>query len=1547
MFSNKYFIIFLAALIAVSFVAIETQRAVASTLAAPVISDVRVENILGSGAQIKWTTDQLSDSRVAYGTVSGNYNLFSYEWCDAGGNVTSHCVNLTGLAYNTVYYYEVKSMNASGLAGYSNEYQFTSAGGAGGTTGNVPADPYNLVANMEGANIKLTWSDPSTNKTETKIYRRPQGGSWTYLTSMGINMTAYTDSSVSPGTYEYQVFSCNSYGCSNGSNIATINVVAGATIMGKVTDSVGAAVGGAFIEAYVTDSKMSYGAQANSDGVYNLNVPAGSYKISAHPPQGSNLLCFSSFDITLSSGQTITQNFVFIKPTKTITGKVARSDGAPITDGIVNAWQDNSQINVKAQTNSSGNYTLGVTGGAWQVSVFPNSDSANWRYNQSPQTVTFAADNASETKTLNFTVVTVDAAVKGKILKPDGTAPAANTVSINLDNSQGFAFGASVDAAGFFSIAVPAGTYNVFIHSQDQTLIAPALSAVTVASGQTKDLGTITLLKATKSIKGKVARQDGRAVTDAAVGAFQKETQKWREIKVDGSGNYSFLVTGGSWEMSLRPFTTTANWTYDKSPQVVVFASDTTVEEKIVNFTVITTDAVAKGKILLPDETIPPVNTVFVGLRSSSGVEFGGSVDSGGLFRVSLPAGTYSVFIHSENQNFSAPQISSITIASGQTLEMGTIYLVKRGDHIKGKVADSSGKGISGVRVDAWMPEGSNYTTTKTDSAGLFDLLVTLGKWEVQAIPDPAMNFCVSGPPRQITVVSGTTATVDFILNAADAGISGTVVDGQGAALPELYGFASLSQEAEHGFGVGGPIERGAFSFKAPAGTYLLSVFFPPDSPYMIASPQTVILISGKTISVKVAVAQKNSKIIGVLKNAAGQPVTGFEAHIFATTKTGIWQEAMFDKATGQYTLKVAAGTWYLGYKIDPASGFISLQEPNIQIVIGDGETATKDLILEKAGSIIAGQVTDPNGKGVFQAFIGVSKTSFSATTQNQEFKDPIIAGADTDANGFYRLAVPAGSYFVKTFVNPERGFINSEEKSATLTEGQTLTLNLRLRLADLKITGRVFLDGKAVTNAFVWGWSQKGGYQETLSRLDGSFQLNVTASDIWNIAAANESSGVFYKSTEVALAVGNANVVSDIYLTKFFDLPSSVVKTAEATKPTAVEVTSGPTVVVPANAISTSGSVSISIVPDIRVSSQGEIRVVGVAYKFEARDASGRLVSSFNTDVVITAPYSEKEVVNLGASEKNLIMAFWDETVGTWKTLDKSVVNDQENNVTSAVNHFTRFAIVAAADIIPPSAPANIAAVVAAPGQVKLTWENPTKDFHHIKIYRSVEAGKQGQMVYNDLSGASQVDSGLSGGTKYYYLVRAVDPAGNESTNQNTVAVLVEVGAAKVTATLLKGSAPEIWAVNNNLKSLIRSIEVFNGSGYDWNAIQNVSDSALSAIPVANLIKTADSPDVYRLEKNFKRKLASIEIFESYNLDWNKISTVSQPMMDSFSYAPIYQKEGEGGLYWRDANNILHQFASMPIFEACGYNVRDLIVANVNEFGSFAVGEMITKVSP
>jgi hypothetical protein len=159
----------------------------------------------------------------------------------------------------------------------------------------------------------------------------------------------------------------------------------------------------------------------------------------------------------------------------------------------------------------------------------------------------------------------------------------------------------------------------------------------------------------------------------------------------------------------------------------------------------------------------------------------------------------------------------------------------------------------------------------------------------------------------------------------------------------------------------------------------------------------------------------------------------------------------------------------------------------------------------------------------------------------------------------------------------------------------------------------------------------------------------------------------------------------------------------------------------------------------------------------------------------------------------------------------------------------------------------------------------------------------------------------------------------------------------------LVKTSASsDVYAIYANTKRKIRSIDIFNS--YDWpnQKVTTVSQASLDSTSDTNLIKTPDNPNVYIFEKGFKRLLASVDIFNSYGLDWNKVVTMNQKEMDSYQIAPLI-KHGYA-FYWLDTQRVKHMFPSTDSLATNGYDEKDAIIVNDLEFGSYADGLKINK---
>ncbi|MES2014355.1 MAG: Ig-like domain-containing protein, partial [Patescibacteria group bacterium] len=82
----------------------------------PVISSI-ASTTAPTTATVTWTSNESSDSKVSYGTVSGAYTIST----SSASLVTSHSIGLTSLSNLTTYYYVVVSADASGNISTSTE----------------------------------------------------------------------------------------------------------------------------------------------------------------------------------------------------------------------------------------------------------------------------------------------------------------------------------------------------------------------------------------------------------------------------------------------------------------------------------------------------------------------------------------------------------------------------------------------------------------------------------------------------------------------------------------------------------------------------------------------------------------------------------------------------------------------------------------------------------------------------------------------------------------------------------------------------------------------------------------------------------------------------------------------------------------------------------------------------------------------------------------------------------------------------------------------------------------------------------------------------------------------------------------------------------------------------------------------------------------------------------------------------------------------------------------------------------------------------------
>jgi hypothetical protein len=423
-----------------------------------------------------------------------------------------------------------------------------------------------------------------------------------------------------------------------------------------------------------------------------------------------------------------------------------------------------------------------------------------------------------------------------------------------------------------------------------------------------------------------------------------------------------------------------------------------------------------------------------------------------------------------------------------------------------------------------------------------------------------------------------------------------------------------------------------------------------------------------------------------------------------------------------------------------------------------------------------------------------------------------------TDASGRIRIPVRNGTYIVRAFLPPERGYINPVEQSISISSGETKEIRTvfikKETVFPIYIKGTTRLsDGRAI-EAFVWAWSDKGRSASIRSNSDGSFNLQISPDDKWHIGAGRSMDEIPYKSTEITISVTNQTVSTELILSRLGDALTSgtTMTTKSSTETVTTQIEDGAKVIVPAYSAPTSTNITVEVKPTVEIPSQPSARVLGAAYDIKVRDQAGSYLSQFSNLIEVELPYDPSLLTSQSVTEGQLIPSYYDDATGTWVKITNYTIDKTRNVIIARVNHLTVFAIVLAAGSSPLTPPSSVLATALSNGQIRLTWTNPSGGWDHIKIYRSENPGSLGRLegtVHTGFSFTNDID--IKDGVTYYYVVRAVDQVGSETSNITPVSVKAIGTSIKTSANTALKDGDMISAAGSNDPD----IYIINGLGY------------------------------------------------------------------------------------------------------------------------------------
>lgn len=176
----------------------------------PQITNVQATNIGDTSATITWTTNVGSTSQVEYGTTIGYGQSTTLD----ANLVTSHSVNLTGLAPGTLYHYRVIS-SISGASSTSADFTFTTTGSpALPVISNVAVGNWGATSSTNLSAV-ITWTTDLPADSQVEYGLTTSYGSTTALDSALVNSHSVTLTGLAQSTlYHYRVRSAAATGTS-------------------------------------------------------------------------------------------------------------------------------------------------------------------------------------------------------------------------------------------------------------------------------------------------------------------------------------------------------------------------------------------------------------------------------------------------------------------------------------------------------------------------------------------------------------------------------------------------------------------------------------------------------------------------------------------------------------------------------------------------------------------------------------------------------------------------------------------------------------------------------------------------------------------------------------------------------------------------------------------------------------------------------------------------------------------------------------------------------------------------------------------------------------------------------------------------------------------------------------------------------------------------------------------------------------------------------------------------------------------------------------
>ncbi|MBY0090740.1 carboxypeptidase regulatory-like domain-containing protein [Priestia aryabhattai] len=770
------------------------------------------------------------------------------------------------------------------------------------------------------------------------------------------------------------------------------------------------------IATLVTDSTGKYSLSGLTPGPYTLIATFENY-------------ASSSTGVTVRSNETVASDIILIPNPATVSGTVASSDGAPITNATVRVLDQNETVLATVVTDELGNYSItNLPEGNQKIIV-----SAQGFATQLGGVILAPGQVTTDT---NFILTANPGSITGQVVTADTSTPIVGAIAVvrTVAGVPVVIASTSTDELGNYTITgLQPGSYTITGSATGFAL--NTIGAVVVSDQVTQ--ADILLSPLVGTISGSIIDIQGSPVTgpNIQVRVFEQSGLLLQTLVAQSDG--SFLINNlspGSYQLTILAPNFEAN-----TVGAFVTADQTTT----ITVPLTPNPGAVNGQVI--NEVISaPVANAIVSVTNINGLPISNAItDNNGNFLIpNLPPTT--VIVSAAASDFGSSS-RSVILTSGETVTT-TLSLAPNPGIINGVITnEQTGDVISGATIQVFDFTLALVATVVSDSNGFYQFeSLTPGFYQVVA---SAENFGSS--VQDIEVLSNQVTNASFGLSPNPGSIFGTVVNQQTGQ------FIVGATIAIRQLSPNGPIVQtiatdssGQFTvLNLEPGTYTVTVY----NPNFGTQSATVLIQSNVLSTVSLALTPDPGTIQGQITSAqTGTPLVDTQIRVIGNN--GALVAVIQTDINGNYSLQgLKPGTYTIVF-LNP-----NFQSETFGFAVGAGDVFTLNAALEPDPGFITGTVFDlqtgiPLAGAVVQVFPSQSLIP--------------IASAVTDQSGSYNVpGVEPGEYtVVANATNYARTIVGT-----TVFSDETVVANLSLTPDPATISGTISTtDGTPIPGATV-----------------------------------------------------------------------------------------------------------------------------------------------------------------------------------------------------------------------------------------------------------------------------------------------------------------------------------------------------------------------------------------------------------------------------------------------------------------------------------------------